>query len=309
MLRLVLSTDWIAGRERILNDLTEDVKARRGSRILMVPELISHDTERRLCAAAGDTASRYAEVLSFPRLLRRVSEQTQFMPPECLDNGGRLTAMAAATRQLSSRLKSYAAVETRPEFLSGLLDAVDEFKRCCISPVDLRGASEQTGGSLAQKLEELALILESYESICGQSQADPRDQMNWLLEQLESCDFAENHCFYIDGFPDLTRQHMAILCHLIRVAPMVTVSLNCDCIDSKHPAFEKAGQTAKELVLACRELDVQLEIVTVPQRKDRLRYVREKLFQGIIQPKPELEECLFVGRCDSIFDECQIAAE
>ena len=74
MLRLVLSTDWIAGRERILNDLTEDVKARRGSRILMVPELISHDTERRLCAAAGDTASRYAEVLTFTRLARRVAE-------------------------------------------------------------------------------------------------------------------------------------------------------------------------------------------------------------------------------------------
>ena len=104
MLRLVLSTDWIAGRERILQYVAEDVRARRGNRILMVPELISHDTERRLCTAAGDTASRYAEVLSFPRLLRRVSEQTQFMPPECLDNGGRLTAMAAATRQLSSKL-------------------------------------------------------------------------------------------------------------------------------------------------------------------------------------------------------------
>ena len=96
MLRLVLSTDWIAGREKILEYVAQEVRARRGGQILMVPELISHDTERRLCAAAGDTASRYAEVLSFPRLLRRVSEQTQFMPPQCLDNGGRLTAMAAA---------------------------------------------------------------------------------------------------------------------------------------------------------------------------------------------------------------------
>ena len=309
MLRLMLSTDWIAGREELLKLVAADVAQRRGNRILMVPELISHDTERRLCAAAGDTASRYAEVLSFPRLLRRVSEQTQYMPAECLDNGGRLTAMAAATRQLSSRLKSYANLETRPEFLSGLLDAVDEFKRCCITSADLRLASEQTEGSLAQKLEELALILESYDGICAQSKADPRDQMNWLLEQLEQCDFAENHEFYIDGFPDLTRQHMAIVRHLIRVAPRVTVSLTADCIDSKHPAFEKAGQTAKELVLACREMDVPVEIVTVPQRRDPLRYVRDRLFQGNLQERPELERCLFPGRCDSVFDECQIAAE
>ena len=309
MLRLVLSTDWIAGREKILEYLAEDVRERRGNRVLMVPELISHDTERRLCAAAGDTASRYAEVLSFPRLLRRVSEQTQFMPPECLDNGGRLTAMAAATRQLSSKLKSYAAVETRPEFLTELLDAVDEFKRCCISPVDLRQASEQTTGSLAQKLEELALIQESYDSLCARSQADPRDQMNWLLEQLESCDFSEKHHFYIDGFPDLTRQHMAIVGHLLQTSPQVTVCLTADCIDSKHPAFEKAGQTALELVRICRAREVAVEIVTVRQRQDSLRYVRDRLFQGNIQPRQELEQCLFPGRCDSVFDECQIAAE
>ena len=309
MLRLMLSTDWIAGREAVLELVAEQVRNRRPGQILMVPELISHDTERRLCAAAGDTASRYAEVLSFPRLLRRVSEQTQFMPPECLDNGGRLTAMAAATRQLSSRLKSYAAVETRPEFLSGLLDAVDEFKRCCISPVDLRQASGQTEGSLAQKLEELALIQESYDSVCAQSQADPRDQMNWLLEQLECCDFAEHHEFYIDGFPDLTRQHTAIVRHLLRTAPRVTVCLTADCIDSHHPAFETAGRTAKELVLACQELEVPVEIVTVKQRRDDLRHLREKLFQGNIQPREELKNSLFMGRCDSIFDECQIAAE
>ena len=309
MLRLVLSPDWIDGRERILQYVAEDVRARRGNRILMVPELISHDTERRLCTAAGDTASRYAEVLSFPRLLRRVSEQTQFMPPECLDNGGRLTAMAAAARQLSSKLKSYAAVETRPEFLSGLLDAVDEFKRCCICAEDLKLASEQTTGSLAQKLEELSLLLERYDGVCAQSQADPRDQMNWLLEQLECCDFARDHEFYIDGFPDLTRQHMAIVEHMLRFSPRVTVSLTADCIDSKHPAFEKAGQPAKELVLACKALEVPVQIETVQQRKDELRYVRSRLFQGTIQPQPGLERQLSVLRSDSIFDECQCAAE
>ena len=309
MLRLVLSTDWITGREYILKALAADVRAGRPGRILMVPELISHDTERRLCAAAGDTASRYAEVLSFPRLLRRVSEQNQFMPPRCLDGGGRLTAMAAATRQLSSKLKAYAAVETRPEFLADLLDAVDEFKRCCISPQDLRGAAGQTEGSLAQKLEELSLILESYDSLCAQSQADPRDQMNWLLEQLENCDYAQNHEFYIDGFPDLTRQHMAIVRHLLWASPRVTVSLTADCVDSRHPAFEKAGQTALELVQTCKELEVPVEFVQVEPRSDALGCVRERLFQGSIAYQPELEKALFVGRCDSVFDECQIAAE
>ena len=45
---------------------------------------------------------------------------------------------------------------------AGLIEAVDEFKRCCITPMDLRMASEQTGGSLAQKLEELYKLHADY---------------------------------------------------------------------------------------------------------------------------------------------------
>ena len=161
MLNLILGRDWTACRDEVLRRISRDVAAEKGNRILMVPELISHETERRLCRAAGDTASRYAEVLSFTRLSQRVSAEMEFAPEECLDNGGRVVAMASAARQMASKLKAYASVETRPEFLTGLIDAVDEFKRCCISSQDLMEASRQTEGGLAQKLEELSLLLES----------------------------------------------------------------------------------------------------------------------------------------------------
>ena len=177
MLTLLLGTDWTANKNTVLDLIVKDVAMQKTGVILMVPELISHDTERRLCAAAGDTASRFAEVLTFTRLVKRVSDASGIGAPDCLDNGGRLVAMASATRQLHSKLKAYAAVETRPEFLSGLLDAVDEFKRCCITSVDLMAAAKRSEGSFAQKLEELALILEAYDAICSRGKLDPRDQM------------------------------------------------------------------------------------------------------------------------------------
>ena len=62
MLQLWIGRDWTANREEIFRAVSRDVAQRRGGRILMVPELISHDTERRLCVMAGDTASRYGEV-------------------------------------------------------------------------------------------------------------------------------------------------------------------------------------------------------------------------------------------------------
>ena len=191
MLTVLISADWTKNRQAILDRIARDVTDRKVGRVLIVPELISHEMERQLCLCAGDTTSRFAEVLPFTRLYRRVCEVLGVGTQECLDNGGRVIAMAAAARQLHSRLKSYASVETRPEFLIGLLDAVDEFKSCCISADDLMNASKQTDGILAQKLEELSLLLHTYDSLCANGKRDSADQMTWLLDNL---DLSISHC-------------------------------------------------------------------------------------------------------------------
>lgn len=308
MVRLLLGRDWTANSDEVLRRIARDVHARRENRILMVPELISHETERRLCVFAGDTASRYAEVLSFTRLARRVSDTMGSAAVECLDNGGRVVAMAAAARQLSSRLKAYAAVETKPEFLSGLIDAVDEFKRCCITAQDLMDASRQTEGSLAQKLEELSLLMEGYDGLCTRGKRDPRDQMTWLLEQLEDGDFAQNHVFYIDGFPDFTRQNLAIIEHLMRSSPEVTISINCERMDSGLLAFEKAGETAGTLWRMAQRAGIPVQVEEVSPRVLPLLPVREKLFQGAIQTG-DLQGILHTVIAESVWQECMAAAQ
>ena len=309
MLRILLSKDWIACRNEILSRIAKDVAQQKQGTILMVPELISHDMERRLCRAAGDTASRFAEVLSFPRLASRVAERRGNGKAQCLDNGGRIVTMAAATRQLHSRLKAYASVETKPEFLKELVDAVDEFKRCCITSQDLKNAAAQTEGTLAQKLEELSLILESYDALCAQASADPRDQMTWCLEQLEEDSFASEHIFYIDGFPDFTRQHLAILEHLIKNSPMVTVGLNCDRLDSDDLAFEKAADTAEQLIRCAKRAEVTVEIQYPDGRDDVLVQVCEGLFQGKLPEKERLQGRVRAVHTDTVQAEVQAAAD
>lgn len=306
MLTLLLGTDWTVNRETVLSMIAEDVAEQKNGSILMVPELISHDTERKLCEYAGDTASRFAEVLTFTRLVKRVADTAGFGAPECLDNGGRLVAMASAARQLHSRLKAYAAVETRPEFLNSLLDAVDEFKRCCISPSDLRKASLKSEGGFAQKLEELALILEAYDSVCARGKRDPRDQMFWLLEQLESCDFAQNHTFYIDGFPDFTRQHTEIIRHLIINSDRVVVTLTCDRVNSDLPAFEKASATAVELLRIAKKAGIQTQIIKAKPSSRPVGEILPLLFQGKIQ---SVSAMVSAYRADSVHEECHNAAQ
>lgn len=306
MLELILGRDWTANRAEILNRIADDVNNRRGGRILMVPELISHDTERRLCAAAGDTTSRYAEVLTFTRLARRVSDTLGFALEPCLDGGGRVVAMACAARQLHSRLKAYAAVETKTEFLNELLDAIDEFKRCCITAQDLRRASQQTEGSLSQKLEELSLLMDAYDALCSRGKRDPRDQMTWLLERLQDSDYGESRVFYIDGFPDFTRQHLAILEYLIQVSPHVVVSLNCDDVNSTALAFEKAGATAAELVRCASRAGIEVRVTHIPESGTKTGEIAQRLFQGKID---NTIDGLEVVKTETAYQECVAAAE
>ena len=306
MLKLLLGKDWKALREEVLGRIAKDVRNRQPGRVLIVPELISHEAERALCACAGDTASRYAEVLSFTRLSRSVSDALGKATRACLDDGGRVVAMAAAARQLSSRLKAYGALESKPEFLKELVDAVDEFKRCCITPEALKEASLHSQGAFAQKLEELALLMEGYDTLCAQGLRDPRDRMVWLLEQLEESDYGENHVFYIDGFPDFTRQNLAVLEHLIAVSPQVTVALNCDRVDSRLLAFEKAGATAAEFVRMAKRRGIPVELETLEAPEDDLARLRESLFQGAI---PQVGAgCLSVYTAGSAWQEVMAAA-
>lgn len=309
MLTLVYGKDWTANRSYILNMLAKDVADCKPNRILLVPELISHDTERRLCAAAGDTCSRYAEVVSFSRLTRRICDWTGCGMQECLDNGGRLVAMAAAARQLHSKLKAYAALETKPEFLSALVDAVDEFKRCCISSMDLSAASHNAQGAFAQKLEELSLLLEAYDAVCLQGKRDPRDQLTWGLETLLDSDFAQNHIFYIDGFPDFTMQNLAVISHLIKYAPHIIISMNCDKPGSGNLSFTKAGDTASKLLRIARQHGIPVALVPIHTDSAALTGVCDALFQGRVLPIPDLAGKLRVTQAESVYEECVLAAE
>ena len=310
MLHLLLGEDWIQNRDEILGQVARNVDDRQAGTVLLVPEQISHETERRLCARAGDRASRYAEVLSFTRLCSRVFAQTGGGARQVLDKGGRIIAMAAAAEQVRPRLKTFAALAARPEFLSRMVSMVDEFKSCGVGPEELRYASARTQGVLAQKLEELGYLLESYNAVCANCGQDPRDRMTQLLEELEASDFGKNHSFYIDGFSDFTAQEREVLSHLIEASPEVTVSLVCREPRDKAPEFITAGETAFALLRLAERAGVKAEIRTVPGRQDGgLMEVRRR---GLSGPLGQGEQA--AGRAAALsfpdpWTECTYAAQ
>ena len=61
MLTLLCGADRLATSAALLCAVCARAEAGKGGNILIVPEQYSHETERALCRAGGDTISRYAE--------------------------------------------------------------------------------------------------------------------------------------------------------------------------------------------------------------------------------------------------------
>ena len=99
MVRLILGRAGTGKTALVFREIAEYVRREREGVVLLVPEQYSHEAERELCAAAGDTLSRFGEVLSFTGLARKVFSQVGGARP-VMDGGGRLLCMAVAAQNV-----------------------------------------------------------------------------------------------------------------------------------------------------------------------------------------------------------------
>ncbi len=257
MLHLVLGTDRQAGTDLLTETICRRAEAGIGHQIFIVPEQYSFDTERLLCSRGGDKISRFAEVLSFTRLASRVFSLYGGVSEEFLDEGGRLLTLYLAAERVKTQIKYYAASLLRPEFLLQLGTLLEEFMTCCITPEQLTQAAGRMQAQQAQKLTELALLYESYLSVCKTGRADPVTRQVRLAEILAREDYCAGKRFYFDGFTDFTAVQLRILELLLPQAEEVQVFL---CTDgSSRAACATGSQTARTLekLAARRNVPVQ----------------------------------------------------
>lgn len=282
MLKILMGVDWKENRRRLLEGVCARARQGCGGQILLVPDQFSHEMERALCAAGGDEICRYAEVLSFSRLANRVFSTCGGAAEQPMDHGGRLTAIAAAVEQVQSRLKLYGNCGQKPEFLLQLLQTIDECKAYCIPPQTLRQAADSAGGVLAVKLEELALLAESYDAVCANGAQDAASRLLLLQKTLAHCGYAEDKTFYFEGFTDFNGLELQIIAELLGAGAEVTVVLLCDGMYSGQSVFDCVRETARSLMrLANRQNDtVEFGSIEPDAGVPELSYLRQWLFSG-----------------------------
>ena len=305
MLTLVSGCDRTVLSRYALNYIHKAAETAGQAWVIVVPEQFSFETERRLCEIGGDTISRYAEVLSFSRLADRVASKEGGVAGAYLDRGGQLLTMALAAEQVVSRMKLYASVLRKPEFLCDMVRMIEELRSYCIEPRQLLEASRREQGQFAQKLEELGLLYEAYLAACANGKADPADKLLRLLDDLENCQWIGTVRFYIDGFSDFTGAEQKILQQLMRYSPEVRVNIPCG--PGQSVVSRTAHKTQQELRGLAEGCMVNCTSQYVDEPADRAEGVEQLLYHMFTYADAlgGSTDAVRLVSCDDVEQECR----
>ena len=212
----------------VMNDMRAAAEAGLDGLILLVPPQASHNAERALCEALGDTASLSAEALTFRTLANRIFEAGGHLADHYIDDNGRLLLIRNAKEDVADILKAYAAVAMRPEFIEKMLMAINELKLYGIGPQELYRAAALSATSGGARLTDLAMIYAAYDALLTGELHDPADLYDLMLETAEECGYFRGKRFWIDAFNGFTPKEYQVLEAIVREAEEITLVLTAD---------------------------------------------------------------------------------
>lgn len=259
----------------LLREIAEKAEANRGRQILLVPELNSHQMERRLAAATHNHGARTAEVLTFSRLADRVFAVVGGLAQQMLTPAGQLLTLQEAARRVQVGLTAWSGLADKPELLSETLALIDECKSCMIEPETLFRASKESAldedAALSAKLCDLAQILTQYDSLCEETLPDPRDRLTHLRDGLAESHVLDGAEVYLDGFLSYTPQELAIIEVMLSSGVPLTAAVTCDV--ELPDVFVTGCRTLRTLTRMAERCSRRPELVDLGAGKCRGRQV------------------------------------
>lgn len=308
MLTLIVGRGKSGKTETLLKKVKDCPAKGMAQRIVIVPEQLSHMTERNLSMLCGDSISYVSEVLSFTQLHSRVCSLSGGGARQVLDASGRILTARLALDSIRHRLKVFAAPAGKADFLGSMVSMIDELKSYDITPEILSETAKNTTGMFSEKLSELSLILSSYEAVTARGSADPRDNLTLLQKNLREGDYAAGRYFFVDGFTDFSAQELGVLRELLLKCEEMTITVPCDDVFGTSALFSPGRETAQRLLKLAEECGKETEIIKTsfcrPLPED-LTYLERNLFHYSAGPFTGKPENIFVSGLSDPLTECR----
>lgn len=293
----------------VFDEICRHIEISHRPQVLLVPELVSHEYERRLAAVTHNHGAKQAEVLTFHRMANRVFSEAGGLADTGLTAAGRLLVLYEAVRRSSEVLTVYDGALVRPDVLRDLLGVLDEMACGALGPEDFLRVSQELEGHLSAKLRDLGHIGAVYQSLTAEL-PDPRQELNRVLACLPQCTLFDDADLYFDRFDSFNRQELDIIGVLLGRCASLTVTLTLD--PAKPELFVEAATAVARLRACASRAGKTVEPTNFGDcRMDKpvdLAFLERQALLPVTDSHPSDGQSVRLHSARDIFAECEHAA-
>ena len=200
MVRWILGTAGTGKTVCVLQGVKK--AAESGQRVLLlVPEQYSFEMEKAVRRVLKASDALRVEVYSFTRLCDRIFREVGGGARQTVQEAAHYLVMNLALEQLKGSLQRYQKGGGSGPFIAAMTRQMEEFRTAGISPQALRQANGQIGQApFAQKMDELLLIYETYDSLLSSLFGGQKNQLEYALERLRGSGIFTGYAVFVDSF-------------------------------------------------------------------------------------------------------------
>lgn len=246
--------------------------------LLLVPEQASFQAEYALVTTPGLSGIMRAQALSFRRLAYRIMQEVGGTIRTPINDTGKTMFLYKILHQYRDKLRFLHHAMDQTGFIANINELFNEFKRYSLTPAMLHTycdrqlhRTDEMSPLLVDKLHDLALIYEAFETGLRETYIDAEEYLDILTYQLPDSHYIQEAQVWVDGFYGFTPQEFQVLSQLMVHAREVTITL---CIDREYQAtdqpdeldlFHPTARTLIQLQKIVKELAIdQLPTIHLP---------------------------------------------
>ena len=253
MLTLIYGTR--IARDEIYKRIRNDIEIGRRA-YLIVPDQKALLSENALMEKLPKSAALLVDAVGFSRLANLVCRKYGSLTYNYASEGAKVLTMYRALKELAPLLNVFGG-ETQSALLKSLCSLVSDFRACEVSGSALADAAEKLSPSpLSDKLHDLALIYERYESLLHEKFSEQADDIDTLVALLSENDFFGDAHIYIDSFLSFTKQETAVLANLLARGKDICIALP---FSRRGTHMAECADTRKKLLSLCAKCGAKAE--------------------------------------------------
>ena len=296
--------------ERMKKQLTEGKKV-----IAIVPDQFSFAFDKSLYKELGAKDFNNVTVLSFKRLSESLIDRFGTREGMLISQNERMIILYLALRRARAEksLRILSRSLDKPAFCEEMSSLIDSMRRGGVLPQQLREAAESLGGTLKDKLGDVAQIFESYLDLLQERSC--RDESSVITEGARIA--SENAVFkntevYIDRFDSFSPDELMLLKTAVRDARSVTVNISMPRTVKRSAVspFAHCESTQNTLIKLAEETNTSVDYIfcdTPKTENSLLLGVGECLFAPI-KSKQTNDGSLMLVRADNMYEEAECVA-